>query len=73
MSLGKRSHPFTNPNTILPTPQFDKDEFVNKTDYLFLLDKISELSKIVRILGRRVGELEDRIDLDAKSVGYSNI
>lgn len=73
VSLGKRSHPYTNPNTMAPTPQFDKDEFVNKTDYIFLLDKISELSKIVRVLGRRIGEIEDKTDFDAKSAGYSNI
>lgn len=33
--------------------------YVDKTDYLFLLDKVSELSKIIGQLGRRVNALED--------------
>lgn len=26
----------------------------------------------MRVLGRRIGELEDRMDFDAKSAGFSN-
>lgn len=47
-------------------------EFVTKNDYIFLLDKISELSKIVRIVGRRMGEIEEKLDIEVKSVGKSS-
>jgi hypothetical protein len=43
------------------------NDYVNKHDYVFLLDKITELSKIVRMLGRRMSEIEDKLDIDIHS------
>ena len=50
----------------------EDSDYINKTDYIFLLDKISELSKIVRILGRRVGEIEDKLDISFKPLKTNN-
>ena len=50
----------SNPTDSLPKADAD---YISKTEYLFLLDKVSDLSNIIVKLNSRINELEDRAEV----------